>query len=179
MLLKLIKQFVLSLVFLARPVPVEVGIHAAKLVRGALAVVLFQVVVNFGQHVSVALTGAHRGEQVGRRLLGHSPTQQPHGHNDREKVHDHEGDGLLRALEPHGVEMHVELGGEVAVEHRVDILQVVPPRVLVERVRLGVRSVPTSPPAASRQSRRGEDGRDGLGAPHELSHQGSALLHLI
>ena len=159
MLLKLIEHFVLSLVLLARPVPVEVGIHAAKLVRGVLAVVLFQVVVNFGQHVSVTLARADRREKVHRSLLGHAASEEPHGRDDGEKVDHHKGNGLLGGLKPHGMEVHVELRCEVTVDDRVDVLQVVPPRVLVERIGLWVGSVPAATSAAGRKSRAGENGR--------------------
>ncbi len=77
--------------------------------------------------------------------------------------------------------MHVKLGGEVTVQDRVDVLQVVPSRVLVQRVGLWLGSVPAATSTSHREGccglGLGENGR-ALGASHELGHQRVALFHV-
>ena len=77
------------------------------------------------------------------------------------------------------MEVHVELRGEITVDNRVYVLQVVPSRVLVQRVRRRVGPVPAAPATSgchrgrsSRENRRGA-----LGAPHQLRHQRIAVPH--
>ena len=73
----------------------------------------------------------------------------------------------------------MELGAEVAVQDRVDVLQVVSTRVLVQRIWLGVGPVPTATTAASRLRGASEDRGGALRATHQLCHHGIAVLHLI
>ena len=90
---------------------------------------------------------------------------------------------MLGALDPHGVQVHVELGSEITVENRVDVFEMVASCVLVERIGLWVRSVEASTATSHGEGCgglcTGEDGRVTLGASHQLCHQGRTLFHLV
>ena len=73
----------------------------------------------------------------------------------------------------------MKLGAEVAVQDRVDVLEVVSTRVLVQRIWLGVGPVPAAATATSRLRGASEDRGGALRAAHQLRHHGIAVLHLI
>ena len=82
-------------------------------------------------HVGVLSTTTDRGEQIRTRQLHQVASEAPHWEDHNEEVAEPKSKTLLAALNPHRVEMHVEFGGEVTVEDRVDILEMVATRVLV------------------------------------------------
>ena len=94
-------EFVLGLGLLARPVSVEHGVHAAKLVRSVLAVFLLQVMVDLWKHVSVLLARANRREDVSGRMMSKLSSEPPDGEHHSKEVGYHDGDCLLGGLEPH------------------------------------------------------------------------------
>mgnify|MGYP001626548932 CR=1 FL=1 len=178
MLVHLDSELVVSAIFLSDPISVELSVKTAELVGLILAVVFFQMRKKFRRHVSVLISSANRGEHV-RTSASHQPScSAPHWEDDHTEESKPECETLLAALDPHGVEMHVELGGEITVKNRVDIFQVVSAGVLVQWIRLGVRSVPAAATAASCHGCcSGKHRRIGLRAAHHLHHQGTALLH--
>ncbi len=179
-LVHLDSELVVSAIFLSDPISVELSVKTAELVRLILAVVFFQMVKKFRCHMCVLLSSTNRGEHV-RTSASHQPScSTPHWEDNHTEESKPECETLLAALDPHGVEMHVELGCEITVENRVDIFQVVSARVLVQWVRLGVRSVPAAATAASCHGRcSGKHRRIRLRAAHHLHHQGTALLHYL
>ena len=64
--------------------------------------------------------------------------------NDQEEVDRAKRDSLLGVLDPDGVEVHVELGSDITVEHGVDVFQFVPASLLVKGVGRGIGSVPVA-----------------------------------
>ena len=123
-------------VLLAYPVAVEGCVTTTEFVLGFLTVVGFQVGQDSRNHVGVLLSAANRGEHVGASLFLEPSGQAPNGEDDHEEVSNPKGQALLAALHPQGVQVHVELRGEVAVDDGVDVSEVNTACVLVDRVGL-------------------------------------------
>ena len=144
MLFELNNELVVSAVLLSHPIFVELGVQSSKLVRLVLAVVLTQVADQSRCHVVVLGAGADGGEHIGTRTLHQIPGEAPHWEDNHTEESEPKSQPLLAALNPHGVEMHVEFWSEVAVQDSVDVLQVVSAGVLVQWIRLWVRSMPAA-----------------------------------
>ena len=79
-------------------------------------------------------------------ILHGSSGNQPTWEDDTEEVHCNESPTLLAALDLDGVQMHVELWGDVTVKDSVDVLEVDSPRVVVPFVRQRIWLVETASP---------------------------------
>ena len=179
MLAQLRNELVWPSVFLTHPITVESGIETTELVFCVLAVVLLEMVDKRRRHVSVLLASAHRRENV-RSAVFHQPASEaPHWEDNNSEEAKPEGQALLRALNPNGVEMHVELGCEVTVKDGVDVLKMVTARILVKWVGLRVRSVPATTATTSSELSlsAGEHRGCTLRASHKLCEH-CCFLHI-
>ena len=177
-LLHLIDDVRRASVILSDPVFIENGVVSAKLVRLVFAVESLQVVHDGWGHVRVLLASSHRRENHGATLLHQRPCEAPHWEDNHEEESEPESKTLLGGLNPHGVEVHVELWSEVTVKNRVDVFQVVASCVLVQRVGLRVRSVPASTSSTNCMGLgSSEDRRALLRTSHQRDHQRIAGSH--
>ena len=131
-------------VALANPIHIEHGVLAAQKVSSVLKVVLLEVVDDAATHVGVVVAGSKRREVVAAGELVEPPGHEPDGHDDQCEVNHDQSDTFLGGPNLNRVEVHVVLGGEVTVHNGVDLLEMVPARVLVQTIGLGVGSVPVT-----------------------------------
>ena len=142
MLLHLFEPLVVSSVLLAHPVAIEFSVQATELVGRTLTVVVLQVCDDLGGHVSVLRSSTDRWNENWSCLLHERSCVAPDREDDKTEVSHPEGETLLAALHPHGVQVHMELRGDVRVQDGVDVLEMIASRVLVKSIGLGVGSVP-------------------------------------
>lgn len=141
---------------------------AAERVLRVLVVVRLQVADKSASHVGVVLARTERGEEHGTGLLVEVCTEAPSGGNDQEEVEHDQGDTLLGLLDEGRVQMHVVLGGEIVIQHGVDILKLHEAGVLVRLAKPGVGSVEVAGPRGESEGGGERASAEGLGEKVEV-----------
>ena len=165
---------VLLHVILAYPVSIELSIWATKFVFRFLAIVVFQIWPKSRHHVCMGFACSDCWNHLGTGTLHQCPRDAPAWEHYQHEVREEEEPASFTILDPHGMQVHVEFWSEISIDNWIDILQVIPSGVLVERVWLRIGSVEgaTSASASSYNlCRPREDGWCTMSAAsHQLRH---------